>query len=440
MEALLVITYCVFFSFLLYRLPYFSNIGLGKWFLVLVFLFKVGAGYLYGAFHNAYHNGGDPYLYVFYGKVIFDTFSSEPLVFLELVLGPNARPDPERICHISDGIPSWNDVRTYSMFRINALLHFFSGGYYYVHSVFFNFFCMIGLVGIYRVAKYYFPCLTYSSAIIVFCIPSVLFWGSGIHKGAICFLSMGLMLYQFHSAFIITEKSGKKWMKRFLLFALGFGILILVRPHLLLALFPAILVGWICSTWKGNTLSKFSGIYTAGIIGILLAPKLWAKADVIRILSETNWVLTQYFKGTSDVYLPTFKANFWSMMEVVPYALFNTLVRPLFNFSDWTWQQIAAAELFLMWVVVFASIWSGLSTNWLQQQSSQSAYSKQLSFRYFCLFFPISFLLMVGLTSDNMGALVRYRSLVWPFLGMAIFLPSRIAESLEQRIVKYLRS
>ncbi|MGB0840257.1 MAG: hypothetical protein ACPGXL_08960, partial [Chitinophagales bacterium] len=291
---------------------------------------KILGAIAYGLVHWHYYGGGDTWAYLQYAKHIFyETLPHEPLHFLELVFLPNARTPPPYLQDIIAPIVGWSDVRTYTMYRVNALMLFFSGGgYYYVHAVFFAFLSMTGLVGIYRALFPHTPIEQQIKPIVpnsmwgnwaygaLFCIPSVVFWGSGVHKEALTLFCLGMILYHIMS----IPRFWMYWQKIGIMLTCCL-LLALMRPYVLALLLPALLAWYLApianKRWQLPLVITYLAVYGTGMLLVTLLPVLQNNWNILAKIQAIQYVFVVYESGGSDVYLPLIGApNWWEVMKV----------------------------------------------------------------------------------------------------------------------------
>ena len=152
---------------------------------------------MYGCLHLYYYNGGDTLIFVEHSRYIYQVFYDNPLHFLSLTFCPTTDPPAPHLAAVAEQVNGWCDMRFYSMLRINAYIHFFSMGNYNIHAIFWAFLSFTGLVGIYRSFISYFPTSKLVLYLSIFCVPSIVFWGSGVHKEGLCYFLLGLSWYYF---------------------------------------------------------------------------------------------------------------------------------------------------------------------------------------------------------------------------------------------------
>ena len=170
----------------------------------------------------------------------------------------------------------YNETRT--VIRFNALVCLFSFGQYHVHTVFMCFLSFIGLAGIY---KSFLPFLENKKKelfAVVFFLPSVLFWGSGVLKEGLILFGAGMLIYHWFK--ILHE--GFSTM-RLILILFFIGLLSITKIYILLIILPALL----CHAWVAKSNSRFSLLkYLTVIILYISAGLLLPNFDLPFMLME----------------------------------------------------------------------------------------------------------------------------------------------------------
>ena len=78
---------------------------------------------------------------------------------------------------------------------LNVIFRFFSAGTYYPHSLFFCFLAFTGLTGMYKIVASELRKRNGFLLAAIFCMPSVLFWTSGVIKESFLVFAIGMMMY-----------------------------------------------------------------------------------------------------------------------------------------------------------------------------------------------------------------------------------------------------
>ncbi len=380
------------------------------------FIFKILAGILYGWLHLHYY-GGDTWGYFKYGRLIADFLPNAPIDYIRLTFLPKPDTLPPQWIQIADTIGYWNEISGYAMVRFQAFLHLFSFGHYNVHVVFWEFLSIVGMFYLYSVVRFFQPNAPKLLLYLMVLLPSFLFWGSGVHKETVCIFSLGLLLYQLVQVF----RGQYQWF-RFPLIALGALFVFLVRPYALALFLVAILGLYITYKNPKKAFLKFGLLYALTLALVVLISYLFPQYNFFQKLVNVQHFFLVYDKGNSDIPLQALEPNLWSFIKQSPQALINVCLRP----SPWdannTFSYLACIET-LFFIGFFAFCF------WRSFQVKSDHLIK--IFLYFCLFFGISYLLLIGLTVDNLGAIVRYRMVPFLFLlcGVGYLLGENTSEN-----------
>ena len=324
---------------------------------------------------------------------------------MKLTFLPRPNVIPEKWAEIADIIPYWYQSSGYTMIRLQAILRFFSLGNYSVHIVFWNFFATLGLAYTYTsIRKFYKDdneILLYST----FLIPSFLFWGSGVHKEAVCFFSLGMILYHFLK---LLKKPTQ--LSNWLLVISSAFLLILIRPYTFLLFLPVLLTLTWCSNNHNAVLGKYAAIYSASSIFVVIISS-FTSFNVFEKIRRMQEVYSKYYIGESDISLPTIDANLTSILMATPTAFYNVVFRPTY----WDTQNFLASLAFWETYILLAILFFFIIYGRLMPKEKQALF-------YGFLFFSISYIILIGLTINNLGAIVRYRSVPYLFLLSALWM------------------
>lgn len=293
----------------------------------------------------------------------------------------------------------WNDVKANFIIKVMAIFHLFSFGNYYVNVIFYSFLSLFGPMAIYRVMKDVFPTQNATVLIATFLIPSFLYWTSGLHKEGLIFVGLSLIIYHFYFGF----KENRFPLYRVLLILFGLFIVILLRNFLILPLLPPLFAWILCYKWKAKPLLIYGLVLLLAITvfftGGYISPKLdFPQAVVIKQKEFIQLV------GHSSVAVNELKPRFISFLINAPQAISLSTIRPYPSDVRHLLSLAAAAEIAVILVFLFVFIF------WRSQNGQLSP------FLLFCIFFSFGVLLMIGYSVNNLGAIVRYRSIVFPLL------------------------
>jgi hypothetical protein len=271
---MLAVIYAVFFIFLIKRLPFFQINGISRNALSAAFIVKIIFGILFWAVYAHFYRGqGDAFYYFEDGKVIYKVLFEKPLDYFKILFGSD---DPS-LFHYLEQTGNWsktynqgiyNESRT--IIRFNAVADIFSFGNYQVHTVFICFLSLLGLTGI---LKTFLPFLDNKKKelfVILFFLPSVLFWGSGVLKEGLILFVMGMLLYHFHRSL-----SEKFYPGRAILLLLFSGLLCITKAYLLIMMIPAFIAhAWIVKTGNKKPAPKYLIVFSIFACLVFLQKKI----------------------------------------------------------------------------------------------------------------------------------------------------------------------
>ncbi len=394
MQYLIFIFYLLVFAFTICKIPFLFK-QTGKTTIVVLFVVKVLAGIAYAKFYSLpkYYTGSDTWR--FYRLSLPETkwLLADPTAFIKdlFVFGYQSSGN------IFSGDNSyWNDLKSNVLVKIMAVVNVFTASGYYANILFFNFFFLFGLVGIFRLLYARYPLKKFWIIASVFLLPSTLFWCSGIHKDGLILSAAGLSFY-------LIDKQLKAGVTLKKMFALAACMLIIfaLRNYVAFALAPALLTYGLVNKFASKQNLIFAAVYLSGAVlffcASLINPALDFPAFVVAKRNE--FFLLEANSGVAAIpLLPTVK----SFVAFIPYALDMAVLQPHVTGIKNLAYLPAAFEIVALFVLVLAAV---IFFN-----------SKRLTGNVSLLLFGISILLVCGYTVPFVGAVVRYRSIALPFI------------------------
>lgn len=412
-------------------MPFFRLTFANRNLVFSVWILKVMATiafFLIYSFYEPYKTGNDSLVYYNDGETLFNLAKTNKMSFIKLLTGVSINAEDELN---TKQMNYWNrpydsvvpnDNRT--IIRINALLHFLSFNNYLVHLILMSFLSFIGLMAIYKSVLCCCFEHRWKAILPIFIIPSTLFWSSGNIKEPIFVLALGLSLFYY---FKISKKFK---ITSVLLFILSMWLLLNIKSYVFMLLIPLLFAHFSYSRIKKFNalvyyLASFGLWIGLGLIVAFIKPSysfvylIYAKnIDFINMLSVHG--------SGSTFTIPVLENSFWSIVYHSPEALFNALTRPwIWEANIWPKQLAATENIILLVVAIFFLLtmkWKSIKTN---------------NFFWLSMFFAISLLILSGLVTPNMGALVRYKSLALPFLFLALTLHSNRMAFVEGKLEKF---
>ncbi len=428
-EIILPLFYLIIFNLLIVRYKFFHLPELGYKAALFAFNLKLIAGvaiwYIYTYYYTD-RDTGDQYRYFDDAAIMFEAFKQNPVYFLELFfdLGKNKA----ELIPFYERFLNWDKEYNYAwvidnrtVIRFNALVHFFSRGNFHVHTLFMNMLSFSGLLLLFKGVYDLFKTKAKLLFAAVFFMPTVLFWGSGVLKEGILIFGLGLFCFGF---FKITHNEIN--FKYAAAIIMGILVLAMIKVYVLLCLIPAAV------TYYGLKKIAFKKIWLAfAVIQLFLvliifnlkwinpeldiANKLWFKRnDFVNVAYEWD--------AKSAIPAIPFDKSAISILIHSPQAIYNTLMRPtVFEIKSVIYAMPAAENLFILALIIIMLFFFKKPN--LQEQL----------FIMFALTFIVYLAVMIGLVTPILGALVRYKLPLLPFILMIIICCLNI-EKLIQKI------
>lgn len=443
---------------------------------VLKVIFGIGLWYIY----TYYYNYGDLHAYFHDSKILFDALFIHPVDFIKMFFGlDNDRYFQDqyysKMFLWSPRFDHFINIESHTMTKVNVVFRFFSLGFSHVHTVFINMLSFTGLVGLYKSVEKFAKGKSNYLFVAIFLAPVVLFWGSGLLKESFILFPLGCSVYV-GARFIQDERNLKKLLLLFLLLVLLFLCKMVLSLIVVLAL-----VAWYASLrlnyWHASinfilvALIAFSSItvlalftpynyfkvlvtkqvdfinMTNGGLYIINNNKMVYipfekreqlleqvgkssykvrkgsdyyyynmpnSADTSYVYNSTDTLTYKLFSqsvpSNTNIHIPLLSPDPLSFIKNAPSALITVFVRPsIFEAKNPLVLLAAIDNAIIFLLVLFVLIY--IDKKVLKEPSL-----------WFCLFIVVCFYILVGWVTPSLGAMVRYKSVVYPFLLIALVL------------------
>ena len=402
MFYLLFIIYLAFFCWLIPRIKFFRNTGLGIYLLIGLFVARVLAGLINGYIFLYYYPTSDIAFFHLQGIEEFHLLFHNTTEYFTNIFHSNHH-GYGAFLEVSDSY--WNDTRSNLIIKMLSIFDIFSGKNFFINSLFFNFLIFFGTAALYKVFIDIFPGHKLIVAICIFLLPSVIFFSSAIHRDGLIYLSISMVVY--HLFFMMKNRS-YQWGK---IAAILFFILLilLLRNFVLIIIFPALLAWLVAARKPKHAFIIFFGIYF--ILGILffcttfLPPAYNLPAHAA---SRQNAFIEIAKGGASSININQLYPNFKSFLINMPQAINHSFMRPYLTEHDNFLYIPSGLEIFFYEILFLIFIFFR---------------KKKLSpppVIYFSVFLTITMFLVIGYTIPIIGAIVRYRSIYFPFIVIPV--------------------
>lgn len=398
MGYLLYIFYFLLFCFLIHRVKIFTSTGLDGKLLIVFFLVRIVCSFL-NSYINLYHYPfSDTRAFHEQGVIEFSLLVHDPKEYFTNIFRSNYE-DYSRFMESSHSF--WNDTRTNVIAKILSIFNIFSGKNFFINTLFFNFLVFAGSAYLYKFFVRIFPLRPRLVTCCVFLLPSVIYFTSGIHRDGLIFLSLCILFYNLY--FVIVQRQFHL-KSLFLVFA-SLSLILLLRNFVFITLVP-ILIAWFFST-RSFKYPLFSYLMTLGLSAVIF----FATSLIPGFINLAQHVSTKQAEfielgklGESSMEINTLYPSIKSFLLNAPQAINHSLMRP-YVFEKFSLLYLPLAiEMFAYQIIILLALFFSRKI------------ASERSTLYMSLFFSLSMFLIIGYTIPILGALVRYRSIFFPFL------------------------
>lgn len=250
-------------------------------------------------------------------------------------------------------------------------------------------------------------------------VPSVIFWGSGILKDTITLSATCWFFYLFNELFILKKIE----IKKIIYLCISIVCILFIKSYILISLMPGVifwlLYGKITKIKIGFfRLLAFPIILSTSVILGFSILSLLGDFNLIKLLEEAsvkqNDLKQAYYLGSSfDIgsYDPTLSGA----LTVAPNALFASFYRPTFLDARNAQMILSALENFILLaltiIVLFKNRFFGVFTLLFKNP-----------LLIFCFSYSLLLAILIGLSTANFGALIRFKIAFAPFLSTTLVL------------------
>lgn len=415
------ILYTLVFLLIISKLSFFKNSGISFSILSVILIIKILSGFSLILIYKYYYgtNGSDIFNYFKDGQVIHSITNTSHLDFFKILTGIGNYSE-ELEPYLREETNYWYKTFNYNLLndnrliiRANAFLHLISNNNIYVHSSFFSFFSFIGLTAMYRVFIKFIN-NKYLIIITVYFIPSVIIWSSAMLKESVLMLALGLFLLSFFQLYYT-----KFTIQNIVIILVSIFLLVILKFYVIFSLMPGILFLIIYKYYSKKPMLIFVLIYSSLLLLFFnsqhftsynLTEIIYHKQqDFINMINEAQNV-------GSKINIHSLEPNFISFIKATPSALINSLLRPsIFDVSSViiipaVIENTLFILLFILSIIFF----------------NKTKFNSNLPIIIFSISFIITLSILIGLTTPVLGAIVRYRIPILPFMLMVFLIYSNI--------------
>lgn len=406
MEVLLLIVYSVLFLLFVYKSKTFNSTSVSSKVWVFIALIKISVALLYNWLSHQIPTFFDSGIYFHEANIVFSSLKENPLYFIQLLIGRNNYfPEPDHLCGYIDKMGFWYDNTGYTIVRINAFLRLFSFGFISLHFLFFSFLSFIGGFYLFKFFSDRTDLSEYILIAIIFLIPNILFWTSGLHKEALIMFSLGILLYSFNQYIIYKCNISLVVAISFFLF------LINVRMYMALIILPALIGYYFNEKTKVKAIIPY--FISFGLLLLLIIFYDVVVPNEYRLALKISSFQSSFINTTGNTsFKVEYVGNSWvGILSAFPEHILNGFVYPLYNQCKLTWCRLASLDSIILCILMVLSLFK-----------IKYKYILNNNMALFCLSIGFGLMTIIGIVVNNAGAIVRYRSIaiLFIFVGLSL--------------------
>lgn len=403
MEYLLFVAYLVLFAWLVTKVKFFTRTGLSHSQLIIIFLLKVMAGIFYG-WIGLYYGGlaqmQDTWGFHTNSIQEYHLLFNDPHEYFTNLFRDPYQGGVTKFLESTDSY--WNDLKGNVFVKILSVFNILSFGNYYVNVIFYSFSTLFGAIAIYRIMTDVFPGKKLVILLATFLVPSFLYWTSGIHKEGLIFTGISLVIYVIY----FSSRERRTSVLRFLALITGLMLILVLRNFIIILILPAILAWILANRWPKYGLAIFTSLYVFFGILFFTARYLDPRLDFPQAVVNKQQAFKNLSIGGSTIPMKDLEPTAISFLKNTPQALNLSTIRPYPSDVRHILSLAAAIEInALLLLFLLFLVWR-----------TNGHVNSSRNFIYFCVFFSFTLLMAIGFSVNNLGAIVRYRSVIMPLL------------------------
>lgn len=373
---------------------------------------KVGGGFFFACIYVFYYGQGDTTSFYECSMAFTRLLLHDVGDFMTVLFG-NGTQEMKSYFTSQTGEPlMYMFAESSTRFTIKILVPFvlISGQSYFITTFFVSIFTYGGLWGLYRMFVSYYPSYSRELAYAILFMPSVAFWGSGILKDSFTLAATTYLIVRINA---VIKRKGSLWLNVVAIIVFSY-IIISIKAYVMLIIMPSALVWLMYSRISKitNSLIKYLVlplvvlfIVVGSYFGLRAFGESLGKFSVEHALKTAainqNDLKQEYYEGNSfDI--GDFEPTVAGALSKSPQATAAGLFRPFLWESRNIVMLLSALENsiilgFTLWILIKIKL------------RRITKYLGKHPLIIYCLVFSIMFAFMIGLTSPNFGALVRFK-------------------------------
>lgn len=369
---------------------------------------KILASIAFCYYHLAIYKGGDALHYFQDANLISNYFWIDINEFFYLWIGRYTSLNESY--DVIQGL-MYHDFYAVNTVRFSVPFALLSLGNIYACSIWLAFIAYSGVWKIYELLSYYFKEEQKTFSILLF-LPSVIFWTAGLLKDTIILAAVCWMIY---SVFRLTQYYRFR-LKYAVIVLTSFAVIILIKPYVLMALLPPLFIWVFVERLQRakNRLTKviLAPFFTVIVVGVifllfnLLEGNIGVYGKYDQLAEYTNSLKQAYSKTDNSGIMKVSNSNTTEFISVKSsLASFPTVL-----FRPFIWESWNGISLLSSLENFFLLMLNALCLLALLFHIKVFKLLVEKPFLLFCLLYSLVFIIGIGSSISNFGAIIRFRT------------------------------
>lgn len=398
---------------------------------------KIFGSVFFCSIYVFYYGGGDTTTYFESSMAMANLFYQSPSKYFEVMI---SAPSPEIRSLFNDktGYPYtylFYESHTFMVVKLTSIFTILTFKRYYLTSLLLAVTSYFAIWKLFLTFRRYVPEIETQLAWAILFFPSPLFWGGGVSKDTYTFMATALFVYCAHEFFILKKR--QVWTVLFLVFSSW--LILSIKPYIFIVLFPGGML-WIFYNMLARIRSPFISFFLFPVMILVVSglsyyvlSSLGSTLDKFSLdkafetAAETSHDLKQDYYGGSSFDIGTFDGTALGALRLFIPALNAGLFRP----------YIIEAKSLVLLMAGLENAFLLLLTLYVLYKVKLKTFFRIISKNpmvLFCIIFSILFGFMIGLTTSNFGALVRFKIPIIPFYVSAMFIIYYLSGKKDQQL------
>lgn len=374
-----------------------------------------------------YYPGGDSLAYFYSGVAVKKMLFIDPVeYFRQVILGDNST--RALATYASLKILPYKyvflDSRTFQAIRVSSILAVLTFNSYLISTILMASISFAGVWACFRTFVSYFPKLAKWFSIAFLFMPSAIFWGSGIMKDTLTFSAVCGWVYAVDEVFF----KRRNVVSRGALILFCGLVMIQVKPYIFMVILPATLL-WLFYfrvVRIRNIMVRFVLIPVISMAMVVLSvfvlkqmgdllDKFALEGALYNIENIQGDMVNNTAYGDNKFDVGEFDGTWWGVLKKFPVATNAALFRPYLWESKSLVVALSGLEnLFILILTIYVLLKAGVRFS-LRCIASNPLLLMSMSF-------ALLFAFVVGVSTPNFGALVRFKIPMLPFYMSSLFI------------------